>query len=125
MDLVRDRTNEAVLSVAAANGPCAAEGFREGETVSRTYTGTSWQRSVTTEAVLDALQRSLGADRSGQSLIREGSYRIDSLVTSYVNENGDALHFTTTLRLTIFLMGGDALKVDRTLEVKTKYEAKF
>lgn len=125
VDLVRDRTNEAVLSVAAVNGPSASGGVREGEAVSRTYTGASWQRGVTTDAVLDALQRSLGADRSGQSLVRKGSYRIDSLVTYYVNEDGDALHFTTTMRLTIFLMGGDALKVDKTLEVKTKYEAKF
>lgn len=125
VDLIRDRTNEAVLSVAAVNGPGVAGGVREGEAVSRNYTGAFWQRGVTTEAVLDALQRSLGADRSGQSLIREGSYRIDGLATAYVNEDGAALHFTTTLRLTIFLMGGDALKVDKTLEVKTTYEAKF
>lgn len=124
-DLVKDRTNEAVLSVAAINGPSTAGGVREGEAVARTYTGSYWQRSVTTDAVIDALQRSLGATRSGQSLVKEGSYRIDGLSTSYVNADGSALHFTTTMRLTVFLMGGNALKVERTLEVRTTYEAKF
>lgn len=124
IDLVIDRTNEAVLAVAAANGYRTFGGVREGEAVARNYNGASWSRTVTTEEVLYALGSSLNATISGDSLIREG-YRIDHLSTSYVNADGNALHFVTNMDITIFLLGGTALTVGRHLEVKTTYEAKF
>ncbi len=125
IDLVKDKTNEAVLAVAAVNGPTAAGGVREGAAVSRSYTGAAWSRVVISDGVLDALQRNLGGEISGQSLIRAGSFQIDNLTTAYVNSDGSNLHFRTTLDLTIYLLGGENLAVTRRLEVATTYEAKF
>lgn len=126
IDQVMDRTNEAVLAVAAVNGPRALSGVREADGLVRNYDGANWNRVVTTNEVLYALGISLGAYADGpQSLIRDGSYRIDHLVTSYVNSDGGVLHFVTTMDLTISLLGGDSLTVTRPLEVRTTYEAKF
>lgn len=125
IDMVIDRTNEAVMAVAAVNGPNTAHGIREGETVARIYNGSSWRHSTINSDVIRTLQRSLGGTASGQTLIREGNYRIDNLATSYVNADGNDLHFVTTMDLTISLMGGDTLTVTRHLEVRTTYEAKF
>lgn len=125
VDRVIDRTNEAVLAVAAINGPGALGGVREGEAVSRNYNGASWGRVVTTQEVLYTLSSSLGATISGQSLSREGSFRIDHLSTSCVNFDGGVLHFVSTMDLTISLLGGDDLTITIPLEVKTTYEAKF
>lgn len=125
-DMVIDRTNEAVLAVAAANGPKTHDGVREGEAVARTtYDGAAWQReAITSDAVLTALRDSTGATLSGSSLIKSGSYRIDNLSTSYVNFDGVNLHFTTKLDLTIYLLGGN-LSIRTHQEVRTTFEEKF
>lgn len=126
IDLVIDRTNEAVLAVAAYNGPGSAGGVREGEAVARKYTGAEWRRAVTTEAVLEAMQRSLGGTVTGRSLVREGSYHIDNIAVSYVNQDGGQLHFTTNMDISITLLLWDGtLEVGRHLEVNTTYEPKF
>lgn len=125
IDRVVERTNEVVLAVAAANGPRALGGVREGEAIVRKYDGAAWDRAVTSEEVLYSLQSSLGATLSGRSLIREGSYRIDALHTACVNVDGDKLNFITTMDVTLYLMGGDHLSMTIPLEVKTTYEAKF
>lgn len=125
IDVVIDRTNEAVLAVAAYNGPGSAGGVREGEAVARRYTGADWQRAVSTSAVLEAMQRSLGGTVSGNSLVRE-NYRINDLQVTYVNQDGDQLHFKTTMNISItLLVGGGTLEVGRHLEVNTTYESKF
>lgn len=126
IDVVIDRTNEAVLAVAAYNGPGSAGGVREGEAVARRYTGADWRRAVTTTAVLDAMQRSLGGTVTGHSLVREGNYRIDNITVSYVNQDGNHLNFTTNMDISITLLVGDGtLEVGRHLEVSTTYESKF
>lgn len=125
IDRVSERTNEAVLAVAAANGPRALGGTREGEAVVRKYNGSSWERLVTSAEVQDALQKSLGASRVGESLVREGSFRIDNLTTVCSNADGGKLNFVTTLQITLYLMGGDRMAISLPLEVKTTYEAKF
>lgn len=124
-DMVIDKTNEAVLAIAAFNGPTAAGGIREGAAVVRNYNGAVWRRIVTNDGVLTSLQQSVGGTVSGGTLLRAGSFRIDNLVTTFVNADGDDLHFVTNLDLTIYLLGGDTLSVTRHLEVKTTYEAKF
>lgn len=125
VDMVTDRTNEAVLSVAAYNRYQVFGGSREGEAVARNYNGTAWTREVLTDDVSGTLARSLGASVNGGTLYREGSFRIDALSTSYINSDGGALHFNTTMELTIYLLGGDHLSITVPLEVKTTYEAKF
>ena len=126
IDTVIDRTNEAVLAVAAYNGPGSSAGVREGEALARKYTGADWQRAVTTHAVLDALQGSLGGVVSDNSLVKEGNYRIDNLRTVYDNQDGGVLHFTTSMDISItLLVGGGNVSVGRHLEVKTTYEARF
>lgn len=124
-DLVIERTNEAVLAVAAFNGPGSLGGIRDGEAAARIYTGSDWERVVTSEDVRYTLARSLGATMNGQSLIRADSYRIDHLATSYINADGENLQFVTTMDLTIPLMGLGVLPITRPLEVKTTYEARF
>ena len=124
IDRVIDRTNEAVLAVAASNGPRALQGVREAEAVVRTYNGVDWSRVVTSDEVLYTLGESLGATVGHQSLSREG-FRIDHLTTSYTNNDGGALNFITTMDLTISLLGGNSLTITRPLEVRTTYEAKF
>jgi len=123
---VQDGTNEAVLAVAALNGPAADAGVREGNAVVRRYTGAGWARAVSSGDVLAALQQTMGGTVTGGSLFKEGSFRIDDLVTTFVNVDGGYLHFKTTLKLTIFLMGGSGLAVSSIpLEVFTTYEPKF
>lgn len=126
IDVVIDRTNEAVLAVAAINGPGSAGGVREGEATARYFDGAAWQRAVSSRTVADALHESLGGMLAGNTIIREGNYRIDNLSTAFVNQNGGKLHFTTTMDISIsLLVGGGALSVNRRLEVKTTYEPKF
>lgn len=93
--------------------------------MARRYTGADWQRAVSTSAVLEAMQRSLGGTVSGNSLVRE-NYRINDLQVTYVNQDGDQLHFKTTMNISItLLVGGGTLEVGRHLEVNTTYESKF
>lgn len=124
IDTVKDRTNEAVLAVAAINGPRALGGLRDGEATVRNYNGSAWERIVTTEDVVATLGRSLNATVSGNSLTREG-YHIDNITTTYVNSDGGNLHFVTNMDITIFLLGGENLAIDAHMEVKSTYEAKF
>lgn len=125
VDMVIERTNEAVLAVAAYNAPGSLGGIREGEAVARFYTDSGWERIVTSEDVRNALARSLGTTVYGDSMIRTDSYRIDNLTTRYVNSDGENLRFVTTMDLTIPLMGLGSLPITRPLEVKTTYEARF
>lgn len=124
-DRVIDKTNEAVLAVAAANGPSASGGIREGSAVSRRHAGGNWQRLVTTTEVIGHLKASLGGEVQGSSIIRQGAFKAENIQTTYVNADGGALHFKTTMDLTVYLLGGDHLAITRTLEVLTTYEAKF
>lgn len=124
-DLVIERTNEAVLAVAAYNAPGSLGGIRDGEAAARRWDGSDWERIVTSEDVWYTLARSLGATSNGLSLVRGDSYRIDNLTTRYVNADGENLRFVTTMDLTIPLMGLGSLPITRPLEVKTTYEARF
>lgn len=125
-DRIKDRTNEAVLAVAAANGPGAVAGIRESEALARKYDGAYWQRQVSTDAVIDALETSLRCTAGSDYLIqRDGAFRLDNVATAYANADGDKLRFTTTMDLTIYLMGGNALAIEIPLEVTTTYDPRF
>lgn len=125
-DRIIDRTNEAVLAVAAENGPGTAKGIRESAAVARRYDGAYWRREVSTDAVIDALETSLRCTAGNNYLVQQdGAFRLDNVATTYVNADGDKLHFRTTMDLTIYLVGGSALSITVPLEVTTTYESKF
>lgn len=117
-DMVIDKTNEAVLAQAALNGHKTTSGVREGAAVDRSD-------SVYSIGVLELLQKDLGGTLNGSSLLRDRSFLISNLTTHFVNAEGSDLHFTTTLELTIYLIGRDNLALTRTLEVNSTYEARF
>lgn len=127
VDMVTGKTDEAVLAVAADNGPQIFKGIRESAGVARRYEDGSWVGFVSTEAVEEALRTSLEAVQDGGDLLVKGSYRIENLETHFENAEGAHLNFTTTMTLEIPLsMGGDILPpIHKTLEVKTTYEPKF
>ncbi len=125
-DRIIDRTNEAVLAVAAANGPGTSKGIRESEAVARKYDGAYWRREVTTDAVIDALEVSLRCTAGSNYLVqRDGAFRLDNVATTYINADGDKLCFKTTMDLTIYLVGGSGLSITFPLEVTTTYESRF
>ena len=123
---IKDRTNEAVLAVAAANGSGVVKGIRESEAVARKYDGAYWQREVSTDAVIDALEVSLRCTAGSNYLVqRDGAFRLDNVATTYINADGDKLRFKTTMDITIYLVGGSGLSITFPLEVTTTYESRF
>lgn len=125
-DRIIDRTNEAVLAVAAANGPGAIAGIRESDALVRSYDGAHWRRVVTTDAVIDALGTSLRCTAIGNTMVHQGgAFRLDNVATTYTNADGSKLCFTTTMDLTIYLVSNTSLSISIPLEVTTTYDPKF
>lgn len=124
---VIDRTNEAVLSAAAANVAGVYGGVRESSGTARKKVSGGWASYITTSDVRDKLATALGARESGADLVRAGAYRITDLDTKFVNAEGSKLNFTSTLTLEFpMLLAGDVLPPLRfRLEVRTTYEPKF
>lgn len=125
---VRDKTSEAVLSVAAANVSRVYGGTREASGAARRFNGTHWESLVSTREVLGALAPALGATATGDaSLSREGSYEIQQLHTTFSGLEQERLTFKTTMTLKIrFSVGGALLPpLAHRVEVHTTYDAKF
>lgn len=127
LDMAAEKTNEAVLAVAASNVPEVYRGVRESDGTARRYNAGAWGHTVSTDAVLEALGASLGAVPHGDGLLIEGSFQINRLRTTYINMDGGNLNFTTTMEVVIPLtLGGGGLPaIHSSLEVKTTYEPKF
>lgn len=127
IDLLTGKTNQAVLAVAASNVDKVHDGVREGQGTARSFNGSSWSRLVTTEAVIQSLQVSLDATRSGATLTRENGVQLVTINTKADNYDGGKLNFTTTMTIKIPLsLGGGILPpLQHKLVVHTTYEPKF
>ena len=129
LGIVREKTNEAVLAVAAVNVPEFYGGAREGDGFPRHPEDGHFAFNITTDDVVDTLVQSLDAtDLSEDDTITVGkSFSIASLQTQYVNSAGGDLNFQTTLTATVPLeLGGLLLPaVTKNMEVRTSYAPKF
>lgn len=127
IDMVKERTNAAVLAVAASNVSKVHDGVREGAGTARAFNGSSWNYIVSTDAVIHGLIISLNATQSGTALTRDNGVQLTAIHTSAANNDGGKLNFTTTLIVKIPLsVGGGALPpIEHNLEVHTTYEPKF
>ena len=124
---VREKTDEAVLSVAAVNVGEFYGGARESDGNARHPVGGGFSSTVLTDAVLEDLAAALGGVKGTNSILDEGSYEIRDLQTVYENTDGEILHFQTTLTLRVELsLGGQLLPyVTLPLTVRSDYAAKF
>ena len=130
LGVVREKTNEAVLAVAAVNvaefygGAREADGFARHPEDSGTFA-----YSIATDDVVDQLIQSLNAtDRKDDDTIVVGSsFNVSALSTRYVNATGGNLNFQSNLTATVPLKIGGMLlpAVTKRMEVKTSYAPKF
>lgn len=127
IDRTIDKTNAAVLAVAASNVAEVYRGVRESDGTARRYVEEQWTYLVSTEAVEEALRISLDATGEAVGLLAADSFQISGLRTRFVNTDGDNLNFTTTMRVEIPLSfgGGNLPPIRLPLEVNTTYEPKF
>lgn len=125
---VREDVNEAVLAVASSNVAEFYGGAREADGYARHPAEGAFAASVSSEDVLDKLRASTGAEEtSDETLMKEGSFTIRDLHTSFINFDGTDLNFTTTLTVEVPLMaGGLALSsIQKNLEVNSSYAPRF
>lgn len=127
VDQIKEKTNTAVLSVAASNVGAVHDGVREGESAARHFTGTVWSRIVSTDAVVESMTVALNATASGAKLTRTNGVQLDSIHVAVSNNDGGKLNFTTTMTVKIPLsVGGGILPpIQQRVEVHTTYEPKF
>ena len=129
LNVVRDKTNEAVLAVAAVNVPEFYGGAREADGFARHPEDGYFVFNITTDDVVDQLVQSLDATGlSDDDTITVGkSFSVTSLRTQYINYSGGDLNFETTLTATVPLeLGGILLPaVTKRMEVRTSYAPKF
>ncbi|MEA4894092.1 MAG: hypothetical protein VB064_02390 [Oscillospiraceae bacterium] len=130
ISMIRNKTDSAVLSVAAANVANIYDGVRESAGNAREISAGDWSEYVATDDVRSALADMLSLTESGENhmdrITSENgtAYIISGLKTSYVNNEGDDLNFMTTLTVTIPLHFLN-INLNQNLEVKTTYEARF
>lgn len=129
LGIVREKTNEAVLAVAAVNVSEFYGGAREADGFARHPEDGAFTYNITTDDVVDTLVQSLNAtDLSEDNTITVGkSFSVASLHTQYVNSVGGDLNFQTNLTATVPLKIGGMLlpAVTKQMEVKTSYAPKF
>jgi hypothetical protein len=124
---IKDSTSQALLAVASLNVSNVYDGVRESDWDSRQYTDNSWKTNVDTSQLINQLASSTGATQTGtDSLLKENSYQILHLSTTYTNDDG-GLTFTTTGTLEIFFRIGDVINISipYNIDVVTAYATKF
>lgn len=130
INMLREKTDAAVLSVAAYNVANVYTGVRESDGSAREKAGETWSGLVDTEEVSDALTRVLDLQNTGGGLERRQDgktvYVIQNLQTVYDNAQDGVLNFTTafTAKVTITL-AGQRVTVPVNTEVKTSYDPRF
>lgn len=129
VNMIKSKTDAAVLTVAAANVGNVYDGVRESAGTARSVTNGEWAELVSTEEVKNSLMEALSLSSSGDALERispanKTVYRLSNLNTVYINADGSDLNFKTTLTVTIPLnfLG---LNINQNLEVSTTYDSKF
>ena len=125
IDTVSEKTNEAVLAVAAANVAETYGGTREGVGTARRHMGGSWGNFVSTTEVINSLQRMTNSTRQNNDLTA-ASYTLANISTRYVNIQNGNLNFITTVTVKIPIsVGVPVPPIETVLEVHTTYEPKF
>lgn len=126
---VREKTNEAVLSVATVNVLEFYGGARESDGFARHPEAGSFVYNITTDAVADQLAQAICAtDISADNTLTVGdSYTVSNIDTQYVNASGAILHFQTSVTVTIPLQMGGVFfsSITKTMEVKSSYDTRF
>lgn len=124
LDGVQEKTNEAVLAVAAINVPEFYGGAREGEGQARHPLGDGgFESLVSTDDVLAQMATTVGAEMTEENvLLKQGNFAIEDLSVQYVNQSGGNLNFKTTLTVQIFFSFGNFKKH---MNVYTSYAPKF
>lgn len=131
IDMLKAKTNSAVLAVASSNAPNVYDGMRESDGLARTGSTSNWGATVSTAAVKELLASVLSLSESNNGLTKyasadETAYTITKLNTQYENNDGDVLNFTTNLTIEIPLsnvLGG--VTITQNVEVNTSYDARF
>ena len=128
-DSAKEKTNQAVLAVAAYNVAEFYGGAREGDGQARhPLGGGNFDSVVSTEDVIAQLAVMLNAEViDNTTLHKEGNYRIEHLNVQYLNSVNGNLNFKTTFTLAIqFSFSGEQLDgIVSEVEVRTTYEPKF
>ncbi len=129
LGVVKEKTREAVLAVAAVNVAEFYGGAREGDGFARHPEDGSFAYSIATDDVVDMLVQSLNAtDLSEDDTITVGAaFSVASIHTQYINYSGGNLNFQTSMTVTVPLeLGGVLLPaVTKEMEVKAYYAPKF
>ena len=123
---VREKVNEAVLAVAAANVSEFYGGSRESDGYARHPAGNGrFESNCNTGEVLVALARSAGGSVTGTT-IQTDSYTVTVVSTECVNQVGGVLHFITTIRAVVPLDVGDvSIPIEKVIEVRSQYDTRF
>lgn len=125
---VREKVNESVLAVAAANVAEFYGGAREADGYARHVDGTAFASAISTDDVVDTLARSCGASAVGSkgTIVVGDSYRLSNVTTEYVNSSGSILNFKTTLTVQVPLDLGDvSIPINKTIVVRSSYDPRF
>lgn len=125
---VREKVNESVLAVAAANVAEFYGGARESDGFARHVDGMAFISTISTDDVVDTLARSCGATAVGSAgtIIVGDSYRLSQVATEFVNVSGAVLNFKTTLTVIVPLKIGTAsFPINRTIVVRSSYDPRF
>lgn len=123
---VREKANEAVLAVAAANVSEFYGGSRESDGYARHPTGNGdFAASCSTGDILAALAYSTNGAVAGGT-IQTGSYTITISGVDCVNQVGKNLRFVTTIQVVVPLdIGGISIPIEKAMKVKSQYDTRF
>lgn len=125
---VREKVNESVLAVAAANVAEFYGGARDVDGYA-THTGpTGFTSTINTDDVVDTLARSVGATAIGSAgtIVVGDSYKLSNISTTYTNAAGSKLNFTTALTVEVYLkVGAFVVPITKSITVRSSYETKF
>ena len=123
---VREKVNEAVLAVAAANVSEFYGGSRESDGYARHPAGNGgFAASCSTGDILAALAYSTNGAVAGAT-IQTDSYAITISGVDCVNQLGRNLRFVTTIQVVVPLdIGGISIPIEKAMEVKSQYDTRF
>lgn len=128
VNMSKEKTNEAVLAVAAYNVSVFYGGAREGDGQARTAANANFYAYVATEDVMEQLLKTLPATQTdADTITKDGDgFSMTDMVTTYENYSNGVLNFTTTytLRIPIRLLSAETT-VDIDITTNSSYDPKF
>ncbi len=127
VNMSKEKTNEAVLAVAAYNVATFYGGAREGDGQARVAAHEGFAAVVTTDDVMNQLMKTLPASQTSENAItKEDAFTMADMETVYENYANGVLNFTTTYTLVIPI---NLLSAETTVEIdvttRSSYDPKF